>query len=345
MAKSMQEYFNGGDDSESDCEDQFDKETFGTTLAIDNNVLICSYCNTIDNSIEREGFHVCKKCGVPTEIVIDQNAEWNNYSENNIDKSRCGYVDTSVFKTSTLSTCISGNSKLSKMSKWGSMTHKDADLYKVKQIYERLADRNGFPKSIVEDTSMIYQKVVEKATVRQAVREGIKAAAFYQALNKHSKCYNIADVARWFNLEPCIVSAGNNFILGLNRKDGSIGVETIRIIKASEIVEKFANHLQMSRDEKRKAKEICEKVENTKHFYGIRGTSLAAGIVFYVLCTSVLSTVVTTSPPAQVQSCNSLSTVERNPRVVIDVAEVERKTKVSGGTIKKVFSTLKGIYA
>jgi len=352
------------DFSDTDTVDNYDYSTFGTTAMFDSSVVAahtCTHCHkSMKNSYMRNGFEVCVECGFSSGLEVDQAGEWNNY-DGNADKSRVGHVDNLIFQTSNLSTSARG--AMGKLLQHGSITHKDADMMHMNQLFTQIAEQKCLPNCVVIDTCIIYRKVTELSTIRQSNRVGVMAAAFYQAVSKVTKCYNITDIARWFNVDSQIVSSGNNRINGLSRKGmGAVSstsssvstsstsssslvstpastaanvaaaaaitvvnrnVVSVRITKASDFVDKFSNFLFLEQSDKFIAKQISLTVETHSDFYGTRGTSLAAGIIFYTLC-----------KPNK----------NRESLTVIPVSEIVLKTKVSEGTIKKMFKKIKTVH-
>ena len=295
-------------DYESDCEE----------------ATVCQSCYRRSRGEFREGYNVCDKCGVVKETCnIDHTGEWNNYSTDGsvkTDNSRCGFTDSVTFEQSTLSTTARGNSRIAQMVLWGSITHKDADAYYMKQMYTEIAETVGISLAVVNKACKLYRHIIEDNITRQNVRDGIKAAAFFQALSSESGySYTISDVAKWFNIPAQIASAGNATITSIlfrnNRpqKTPVMATQSVQIIKASDMIERFGNMFQFTYPLRLEAETLCKTLQKRNEFYGTHGSSLAAGVVYFFI-------------------------VREKHDYHVD--KVSERTGVSSGTIKKIFKSV-----
>lgn len=332
-------YYSDSGHSESESDSDTDAtDTTDTTL--------CEFCFRLSYGVFREGYNVCEKCGNIKETCnIDQTGEWNNYTKTDgsgqTDNSRCGFTDTNVFKTSDLSTSVKGYSRIAQMSKWGSISHKDADAYYMKEAYTSIANVVGFSYTVVSKACKLYREVTENNITRQNVRDGIKAAALFQALSSESGySYTISDVARWFGITSQSASAGNSTITSFLYRGGTgndsnadasgsgttgsvasdIPLQSVQITKASDIVERFGNLFQFPYPLRLKTQKFCESMQKRNEFYGTHGSSLAAGVIYYFIK-------------------ESTTTTTDN----IHINDIGIRTDVSPGTIKKVYNTLQKI--
>lgn len=291
---------------------------------------LCESCYRFSCGVFQEGYNVCEKCGhIKENQNIDQTGEWNNYTKTDgaarTDNSRCGFTDSDVFKTSELSTTVRGNSRIAQMCKWGSVTHQDADAYYMKETYSTIAETVGFNYGVVAKACKIYRDITDTNIVRQNVRDGIKAAALFQALAAEPNySYTISDVAKWFGITAQSASAGNATITSFlfrESKTSDVPSQAVQITKASDIVERFANMFQLEYSLRMETIRFCESVQKRNEFYGTHGSSLAAGVIYYFI----------------------------KDRLRLgdeyNIKKVSERTDVSSGTIKKIYNSLQKLVA
>ena len=302
-------------------DDDSDEET-------DVDSTLCESCFRFSCGVFREGYNVCEKCGNVKEMHnIDQSAEWNNYTSTDgsskPDNSRCGFTDTAIFKSSNLSTTVRGNSRIAQMVLWGSISHKDSDMFHMNQSYTKIAETVGFGVSVVNKACKLYRQVTEKNITRQNVRDGIVAAALFQALSSETDySYTISDVAKWFGISAQSASAGNAAITSVlfrESDNNELPAQAVQITQSSDIIERYGNLFQFSYPLKMDAQKMCRFMQKRNEFYGTHGSSLAAGIVYYF--------------------------IREKDGGKYHIKEVSERTDVSSGTIKKIYNSIQKIIA
>lgn len=148
---------------------------------------VCKECNST-NLIEEyiAGDIVCGDCGIVIDTVIDQTAEWRNYSGKE-SKDRC---TTNENNQILMSNC--GDKKMQR-----NLVRATADDYakrklrKVKDTFEEICEESGIPLKYAQKASKMYEEIFKKEKfdggkqIKRAKKlKGIKAACLYFTLQQ-----------------------------------------------------------------------------------------------------------------------------------------------------------------
>lgn len=178
--------------------------------------VFCKECNTPATT---HGLSIweCSKCGQLFEQMIDNSAEWRNYTdEPSKDNVRCSVVINKLLPQSSkgtimLSTSTTNNNirRSQKVHSWNAMTYKERCLNNIfKDI--TLRSLHGHILSNVTKLAHEYYKIISELHVARGImRKGLIAACLFMACKKQGvprTCQEIADI---FQIDDKWVTKGN----------------------------------------------------------------------------------------------------------------------------------------
>jgi transcription initiation factor TFIIB len=178
----------------------------------------CPNCGSTNfvRSFER-GEVTCSNCGlVITDKIIDRGPEWRAFTSEERDKrSRVGSPLSPTVHDRGLSTVIDWRDKdamgrkleprkrieILRWRKWQIRTRVhsslDRNLAQAMSELDRISSQIGLPKSVKEESAVIYRKAVEKGLVRGRSIESVMAAAIYAACRTQKVPRTLDEIARY----------------------------------------------------------------------------------------------------------------------------------------------------
>ena len=140
------------------------------SLRVDNNVNKinlddCIECIDGGNIVKDQtaGCYVCLCCGLTKQETIIVDTDEIHYSDSNKpNPSRIGAPMNSLYPSSSLSTMVSGNSKISKMNSWLSMPYSEKVIWKVSQDLKSRASIYSINDSIISNAITMFKEIDDK---------------------------------------------------------------------------------------------------------------------------------------------------------------------------------------
>lgn len=151
----------------------------------------------------------CTECGlVAMSHLIDDSAEWNNYQDDGIDRSRVGAPSSSLYTNSSpMSTLIPKTSKtwlMSKIHDHMSISYKDRALNKVYQDIQKVCENvMHLGGGVIDTAKELYKDVKEAKVTRGDNHKAIVACCVYFAckLSDNGSKREKAEVSDAFEIE------------------------------------------------------------------------------------------------------------------------------------------------
>lgn len=243
---------------------------------------------------ESSGEQVCSNCGyVVSERIIDEHAEWRNFSQEQgeANRSRTGTPSTLARDDMGLSTVIglenrdvsgralqaSMKATVERLRTWDkrSRVHPslDRNLRQAFSELDRLAEKINAGSSIVEKAAYIYRKAVEKRLVRGRSISEMIAASLYAALRDTETPRNLKDLAEVSNIKRGKLA--QSYRLLLREMDLRMPIRD-----PTKYVSRIASKAGASERVKRRALEILKQAQETNASAGKDPMGLAAAALY-----------------------------------------------------------------
>ena len=184
-------------------------------------VQICENCGVdIDMRWVEDGDCVCRKCNTIQSRLIDTNAEWRYYGNEdnkNSNPTRVGTPTNIFIPKSSLGTVIGTENvrkngyefqRIRRYQMFQSMPYKERSLLHVMETLNVNASNNGIPSSIIEDAKMMYKKISEQKISRGANRNGLIASSIYMSCKTNNVPRSAKEIAKMFNLNITTMTKG-----------------------------------------------------------------------------------------------------------------------------------------
>ena len=267
--------------------DQTQKNNTPTIKPVDNR--FCTDC-TEYKTLTREGM-VCTGCGKVDSIYIDDTAEWTSGVSDDgrvSDPSRC-MVPTSnqdLFsnawgKGTVIATKYTSSYETKRMAKinfHSSMNHRDRSLFHAyKDIDEACT---SLPEGVLKDAKTLYKKFNENKLTRGAVRSGVKANCVLYACRLANIPRTTKEVADMFGIQCKDIRRKTTMFTGII-KDEKTGKNYVT--KPFNVMSRLLNSFEISRDERLKCNQMCNKLEECVDLMSKSPNSVATAIIFTVL--------------------------------------------------------------
>ena len=176
---------------------------------------VCTNCGEENDTMEREDFTICIKCGEVQERTIDSGAEYRFFGSDDrssSDPCRVGAPTDTRFPASTLGTMIlshaqGGNSssriamaRIRRYHTWNLLPYKERSLLQVYEQIALTATNNGFDQRTMDHAKELYVKLVEHCDRRGMSRTSVVASCLYSALKKVNQPRKPKEIADMFHL-------------------------------------------------------------------------------------------------------------------------------------------------
>ena len=227
------------------------QEINSCTLKNEKKKDICCYCKEENTLIVDNEMITCTSCGTENEFIIDRNAEWRFYgnddNKRSSDPNRCGMPMNQIISDSSLSTIILGKGYeiYRKLNSWNGLTYKEKSLIAILNKIAQKANIDNVPQSII-DASMKMYKIVSKDYIKRGTsRECLIAACFFNALKDNNMIRSNEEVARLFDIKSKKLSKGcNEFAELIYQKDKDY-VRKMRPIDSKDLIKRFCMLLEI----------------------------------------------------------------------------------------------------
>ena len=267
--------------------DQTQKNKTPTLKPVDNR--FCTDCAEY-KTLTREGM-VCTGCGKVDSIYIDDTAEWTSGVSDDgrvSDPSRC-MVPTSnqdLFsnawgKGTVIATKYTSSYETKRMAKinfHSSMNHRDRSLFHAyKDIDEACTN---LPEGVLKDAKTLYKKFNENKLTRGAVRSGVKANCVLYACRLANIPRTTKEVADMFGIQCKDISRTTTMFTGIIKDEKT---EKNYVTKPFNVMSRLLNSFEISREERLKCNQMCNKLEECVDLMSKSPNSVATAIIFIVL--------------------------------------------------------------
>lgn len=300
----------------------FDQLMIGDKKEVEeNDINICKKCKS-DCIMEdyKSGTYVCLMCGLTKkEKIIDASDETVNYQndDNNYNKKtpRSMYIN-SLYPKSSLSTIISGNSKLSKMNQWNNIPYNEKVLMEISELFRNKCSKFNVPNNIINETILMFKNIDEMKKINGAkeihrgkVREGLLSACLYYSFKKENVIRTPMEISEIMNLEIMEVTRGCKLYLNIINENEDIN----DIAKPSDFLIRFGSKLNISYMVLNRIGNIMAEIMKLNILTKCTPLSIVTGTIYFTL---------------------------HHLKINLTIKEISEICKVSEVTINKIFKIL-----
>lgn len=268
----------------------------------------CKFCQ-MESCDNEDGLRVCKNCGTIYGCCLDNSAEWRFYSNDDQksgDPSRCGLPSNYLVPDSNMGSiigCRIGESyymkRIRQFHSWNSMNYNGRNLYRIFEFITVKAEAHGIPHMIIEHAKMLYKKVTDNQLFRGSNKEGLMAICIHKACQDKHVPRSVKEIATIFDIDDHTMTKGNRcfdkVMSFLDREELQKADEIPFELPVNEdedenysrplnYVERFSSRLQIPSDVYDKIVNVTEFFEKNKLVLDNVPASIAASIIYLVVC-------------------------------------------------------------
>lgn len=223
-------------------------------LNVDSKISIkksCFNCKETDFLMMDSEMIICTYCGIENEMIIDYNAEWRYYgnddNKRSSDPNRCGIPSNPIIPDSSLSTVILGRGfeVYRKLNSWNGLSYKQRSLIAILNKIALKANIDNVPQSIIDATMNMYKMISQDYIKRGASRESLIAACFFNALRDQGMIRSTEEVAKLFDIKSKKLSKGCNEFTELMFFKNKEYVKNMKPIESKDLIERFCSLLDI----------------------------------------------------------------------------------------------------
>jgi transcription initiation factor TFIIB len=259
----------------------------------------CERCEVI-LAFSDEGFLTCTnpKCGIIYKDLVDQSAEWRYYGADDnqqSDPTRCGMPINPLLEESSYGCKVLSFGpmsyemrKIKRYTEWQSMPYKEKSQYDDFQTISIMAQNAGIPKMIIDDAIIYHKKISEyELTFRGDNRDGILAASIYISCRVNNYPRTAKEIATIFHLDVTSATKGcknaiaivNNLEKDMDNKEKTNFGKT----KPDAFIERYCSKLNINTELTKLCQFISKKIEKQNYMPENTPTSIAAGVVYFII--------------------------------------------------------------
>jgi transcription initiation factor TFIIIB Brf1 subunit/transcription initiation factor TFIIB len=262
----------------------------------------CTSCKQTMDDFTPDDYLSCPKCGTVLERILDSMAEYRYFQQEDRggDPSRVGAPYDPRLPDSSLGTFIlaGGGKTMHKIRKYHSWNMLNYPERSMLQIYERLnlvSINHGISSNIIEQTKTLYQQMITVYDKRGLNRDCILASALYTSLKQNGSPRKPNEVSEMFrltsasftrslkNFQEAMMLADQKGMLSKQEKE----VVQMNSTRARDYIALPLSRLGISRQDeyeiRKKAEDMCDYSEDNCISSENMPTSLAAGIISWIL--------------------------------------------------------------
>lgn len=243
---------------------------------------LCISCNKSGIIIE-DGIRICINCGITGDEVIEETQEWNNYSDNKKDNSRCGIVNN-ILPNTTLSTTIlgSGGGSLKQLSRWNCLSSDERSLLEVFKIIDDVLKNTTLYKCVGNKAKSMFVNISKGDIKRGDIRKGLIGACIFYSCKEYEYHKTQEEIAKLFKVDTKIIVDGcKDFHKIMYQKDKRY-TNNIKPINQYDLIKKNCNLLSISDEYCNIALEVAKNCDILGLTYKNRPSSIASAIIYYV---------------------------------------------------------------
>jgi len=258
--------------------------------------LFCENCNS-DNIVEdtSHGIVVCKGCGQVVSNMLDLNAEWTQYNDDNKkDMNRCSHPINQLLPQSSIATTIAGScsSRIKTLHGWSAMPYKERSLNEVFKIIITKCHEGKILKCIEDDAKIMYKNISDckhlygknkdkSIIIRGKNRISVIAACILFACRKKNKTRSPKEIAELFNLKYTEITKGCKIFQKL-AKLKNMDLD-LKFTKPEDFITRFCEELKINNEYAVQAIQISNNVQKLQIASVHTPLSLATGSIFVMI--------------------------------------------------------------
>ena len=256
--------------------------------------MACTECGGADLLRDYEtGELVCQRCGfVISSMLIDQGPEWRAFDQEQRDKlPRVGAPVTWTIHDKGLSTTIgwqdrdaSGRrlspeerARLYRLRKWHRRSKvsdsTQRNLAHALSEMSKISYKLNLPKNVVETSSMIYRRAIQKQLIRGRTIQSVAVASIYMACRQCGIIRTLEDVADSANITKKEAARNYRFLLRELRP-------TVPQVDPQGYISKIVNKLALTGETERLAMMILSQASELKLTSGRGPSGIAAACIY-----------------------------------------------------------------
>lgn len=221
-----------------------DEDDYNKDDCNDMNMAKCYNCGETEYLQTDNENVVCTKCGVVNNDIIDYQAEWRYYGNDDNKKSsdpnRCG-GPTNQYTETSLGTVIlgSGFEVYRRLNSWNGLTYKERSLISILNKIVQKANMDNVPQSIIDATMCMYKIISKDYIKRGASRESLIAACFFNALRDQGMIRSNEEIAKLFDIKSKKLSKGCNEFTELMFMKNKDYIKNMKPVESKDLTERF----------------------------------------------------------------------------------------------------------
>lgn len=264
--------------------------------ALKGSIYDCPNCEHYGLFVD-EGVIVCRHCKYIYGELIDDSAEWRNYSVDDhrtSDPTRCGSGMNPLLVESSYGTTIGYTrnpffNHLKQLNNWNSMPYQERSL---KAVFDRLSQSGfggGLTLSIIEFSHNLFAEVskrqgslTENKLSRGDIRDGLIASCLFYACKEYEVSRSPQEIGKICGIETSDVTRGINLFYEL-MKDNTVVNLSKYITKYSDFIERYCGNLGINGQLTSEIMELGKKVDKLKILTKNTPQAMACGCIFFVV--------------------------------------------------------------
>lgn len=238
-------------------------------------------CEETPEIVERNGDLICDNCGLIMQTFnISLEAEWRNFNnENGMDNSgeRVGNPVDNLIPQTSMSTIMSGgNTRMKNLNMWLSIPYKEKILLNIRARVTQVVNNNKMSTYLISQTVKLYNKFssINENCFRGKNREAFICVCFYYASKDLN--FSIPYICSCFGVDKNIFSKCckiyNECMVNCDNTN----------INSQELLDRFANQLNISFHIKKLAKSILLACERLSIFPTAGIQTLISAVLYFV---------------------------------------------------------------
>jgi len=239
-------------------------------------------CDIEHSFVVDDGEQVCKVCGIITNQVIDEGAEWRNYEDSKDDQCRTGFATSELLPDSSYGSMMSykglvGNTmkSIQRLSSWSLSSNSQRSWMGIFDAIQLSCTHAGLPKAIVMDACALYKQLEDAQKVRGETRRALMGAAVFVSCRNHDASRSHEEIAKLFAVTIRALCKG---IAHFTPTENTV-------LKTQEgIAERLCVSLQVNDDQRTKIMDLLTDISlKSEDEFEHTPKTIVAGVVAFVL--------------------------------------------------------------
>jgi len=258
--------------------------------------LFCENCNS-DDIVEdtSHGIIFCRGCGQVLSNLLDLNAEWTQYNDDNKkDMNRCSHPINQLLPQSSIATTIVGtcSSRIKTLHGWSAMPYKERSLNEVFKIITAKCHQGKILKCIEDDAKIMYKNISDckhlhgknkdkSIIIRGKNRTSVIAGCILFACRKKNKTRSPKEIAELFSLKYTEITKGCKIFQRLAKlKNMDLN---LKFTKPENFITRFCEELKIKNEYAIQAIQISNNVQKLQIASVHTPLSLATGSIYLMI--------------------------------------------------------------